>query len=82
MTCLQKKKSKEKVCKSNQYQLENCPALPGQNSISTCNRKVKSVSAGRDEISIRLAETDFTLQLDVEIKFRPGKAEQFPTGID
>ena len=74
-----KKKSKEKVCKSNQYQVENCPALPGWNLISTCNRRVKFVSAGRDEISTRLAETDFTLQLDMEIKFLPGKVEQFST---
>ena len=33
----------------------------------------------RDEISTRPAETDFTLQLHVEIKFRPGKARQFST---
>ena len=33
------------------YQVENCPPLPGQNLISTCNRRVKSVAAGRVEIS-------------------------------
>ena len=31
----------------------------------------------RDEISICPAETDFTLRLHVEIKFRPGKAGHF-----
>ena len=35
--------------------------------------------ACRDEISTRPAETDFTLRLHVEIKFRPGKAGQFST---
>ena len=33
----------------------------------------------RDEISTRPAETDITLRLHVEIKFRPGKAGQFFT---
>ena len=33
----------------------------------------------RDEISTRPVKTDFTLQLHVEIKFRPGKAEEFST---
>ena len=33
----------------------------------------------RDEISTRPAETDFTHRLHVEIKFCPGKAEQFST---
>ena len=37
------------------------------------------IPACRDEISTRPAETDFTLRLYVEIKFRPGKAEQFST---
>ena len=46
-------KPKENACKSNQYQVENCPALPGRNLISTCNRRVKSVSAERVEISSR-----------------------------
>ena len=32
------------------------------------------VAACRDKISTRPAETDFTLRLHVEIKFRPGKA--------
>ena len=35
----------------------------------------------RDEISPRPAGTDLTLRLHVEIKFRPGKAGQFPPGI-
>ena len=35
------------------------------------------IPACRDEISTCSAETDFTLRLDVEIKFRPGKAGQF-----
>ena len=34
-----------------------------------------------DEISPRPAGTDLTLRLHVEIKFRPGKAGQFPPGI-
>ena len=37
------------------------------------------ISACRDEISTRPAETDFTLWLHVKIKFRPGKAGQFST---
>ena len=37
------------------------------------------IPACRDEISVRPAETDFTVRLHVEIKFRPGKAGQFPT---
>ena len=37
------------------------------------------ISACFDEISTRPAETDFTLRLHVEIKFRPGKAGQFST---
>ena len=35
------------------------------------------IFACRDEISIRPAETDFTLRIHVEIKFHPGKAGQF-----
>ena len=35
------------------------------------------IPACRDEISTRPAETDFTLRLHVEIKFRLGKAGQF-----
>ena len=34
------------------------------------------IPAYQDEISTRPAETDFILRLYVEIKFRPGKAEQ------
>ena len=37
------------------------------------------IQACRDEVSTRPAETDFTLRLHVEIKFRPGKAGQFST---
>ena len=37
------------------------------------------ISACHDEILTRPAETDFTLQLYVEIEFRPGKAGQFST---
>ena len=37
------------------------------------------IQACRDEISTRPAETDFTTQLHVEIKFRPGKTGQFST---
>ena len=37
------------------YQVVNCPALPGRNLISTCNPRVKFVSAGRIEISSRQA---------------------------
>ena len=37
------------------------------------------IPESRDEISTRLAGTDFTLQLRVEIKFRPGKVGQFST---
>ena len=34
-------------------QVEDCPALPGQNLIFTCNIRVKSVPAGRVEILSR-----------------------------
>ena len=37
------------------YQVDNCPALPERNLISTCNRRVKSVSAGQVEIPSRQA---------------------------
>ena len=37
------------------------------------------IPACRDEISTHPAETDFTLQLHVEIRFRPGKAGLFST---
>ena len=37
------------------------------------------IATCRDEISIRPAETDFTLRLHMEIKFGPGKAGQFST---
>ena len=37
------------------------------------------IPASRDEISTRPAETDFTLRLHVEIKFRPEKERQFST---
>ena len=37
----------------NKYQMETCPDLPEWKLISPCNRWVKSVAAGRDEISSR-----------------------------
>ena len=37
------------------------------------------IPACQDEIWNRPVETDFTLQLHVEIKFRPGKEGQFST---
>ena len=37
------------------------------------------ISACRDEILTRPAETDFTLRLHMEIKFHSGKAGQFST---
>ena len=37
------------------------------------------IPACQDEILACPAEKDFTLRLHVEIKFRPGKAGQFPT---
>ena len=37
--------------------MENCPALPGQNLFSTSNRRVRSVPAGRGEISSRQTGT-------------------------
>ena len=40
----------------NKYQVENSPALPGWNLISPCNRRVKSVPAGRVEISSQQTE--------------------------
>ena len=37
------------------------------------------IPACRNEISTRPVETDFTLRLHMEIKFRPGKAGQTST---
>ena len=51
-----KKNPREMHAKLIKYQVENCPALPGRNLIFTCNHRVKSVSAGRIEISSRQAE--------------------------
>ena len=48
-----KKNSKKMHANLKKYQVENCPALPGGNLISTRNRRVKSVLAGRAEISSR-----------------------------
>ena len=45
-----KEEFKENACKSKQYKVENSPALPGLNWISTWNRRVKSVPPGRAEI--------------------------------
>ena len=45
------KKNVKKYCTNlNKNQVENCPALPGWNLISLCNRRVKSATAGRVEI--------------------------------
>ena len=51
-----KKNLKKMHANLNKYLVENCPALLGQNLISTCNRRVKPVLAGRVEIS-----SNFTL---------------------
>ena len=51
-----KKNPREMHAKLIKYQVENCPALPGRNLVFTCNHRVKSVSAGRIEISSRQAE--------------------------
>ena len=48
-----KKNSKKLHTNLNKCQVENCPALPGQNLISTSNRSVRSFPAGRGEISSR-----------------------------
>ena len=48
-----KKNSKKLHTNLNKCQVENCPALPERNLISTCNRRVRSVTAGRGEISFR-----------------------------
>ena len=45
------KNSKKMHANLNKYTVENCPALPGKKIISTCNCRVKSVPAGRVEIS-------------------------------
>ena len=50
-----KKNPKKMHAKLIKYQVENCPALPGRNLIFTCNHRVKSVLAGRVEISSRQA---------------------------
>ena len=52
---LTKKNPKKMHANLIKYQVENCPALPGRNLISTCNRRVKSVSDGRVEISSQQA---------------------------
>ena len=59
MICLQKKvqrKCMQIIFTIFKYQVENSPALPGRNLISTCNGRVKTVSAGRVEISSWQAE--------------------------
>ena len=50
MTCLQRKIQRKCMQNLIKYQVENCPTLPWWNLISTCNRRVKSLSAGRGEI--------------------------------
>ena len=47
---LTKKNSKKMYTNLTKCQVEDCPALPGQNLIFTYNRRVKSVPAGRVEI--------------------------------
>ena len=39
-----KKNSRKLLTNLNKCQVENCPALPGRNLISTCNRRVRSPS--------------------------------------
>ena len=51
-----KKNSKKLHTNLNKCQVENSPALPGRNLISTRNRRVRSVPAGRDEVSLRQTE--------------------------
>ena len=53
ITGSQKKNPKKMHANLIKYQVENCPTLPGRNLISTCNRRVKSASAVRVEISFR-----------------------------
>ena len=60
---LAKKNPKQMHANLTKYQVENCSALPGRNLISTCNRRVKSVSAGRVEISSRQARIAITTLL-------------------
>ena len=48
--CLQKK-SKKHEKNQNKKQIENCPVLQERNLIFPCNHKVKSVLAGRVQIS-------------------------------
>ena len=52
---LTKKNPKKMHVNLIKYQVENCLALLGRNLISTCNRRVKSVSSGQVEISSRQA---------------------------
>ena len=49
-----KGKFKKMQANLNKYQVENCPAFPERNFIPPCKRRVKSVAAGRTEISSRL----------------------------
>ena len=57
LTCLQRKIQRKMHTNQNKCQVENCPALPGRSLISTCNRRMKSVTAGRVEISFQQTET-------------------------
>ena len=50
-----KKNPRKMHAKLIKNQVGNCSALPGRNLIFTCNHRVKSVSAGRVEISFRQA---------------------------
>ena len=53
---LTKKNPKKVRANLIKYRVENYPALPGRNLISTCNRRIKFISAGQVEISSRQAE--------------------------
>ena len=46
-----KKNSNKLHTSLNKCHVENCPASPGRNLISTCSRRVRSVPAGRGEVS-------------------------------
>ena len=71
---LRKKNPKKTHANLIKYLVENCPASPGRNLISSCNGTVKSVSAGRVEISSWQAECNHYLrkleQLQVECFFK------------
>ena len=61
-----KKNPKKMLLNLIKYQVENCPALPERNLISTCNRRVESISAGRVEVSSR-HHVIITLQINMKV---------------